>query len=187
MDDKTSCVCFFGGDPTPQVIHALWVARKALKEARGRVLRICWETNGGVALPLLDQMARVSMASGGCIKVDLKAWSEGVHFALCGVSNRGTLENFRRLAKYQGERPDPHFLVASTLLVPGYVDSFEVRNLARFIASLSPSIPYTLLAFHPDFRMGDLHSTSRQHALECLEAAKAEGVQNVHLGNVHLL
>ena len=187
VDKRTSCICFFGGDPTPQVIYALRAARRALEENEGRVLRICWETNGGVSPSLLDQMARISLLSGGCIKVDLKTWSEEVNVALCGTSNRRTLENFRRLGDFYKERGEPPFLIASTLLLPGYVDTYEVRQLARFIASLDPSIPYTLLAFHPDFRMWDLPSTSRQYAMECLEVAEKEGLVNVHLGNVHLL
>jgi len=135
----------------------------------------------------MEQMARVSLTSGGCIKVDLKAWSEEVNIALCGVSNRRTLENFRRLAAFHKERRNPPFLIASTLLVPGYVDQQEVGNIARFIASLDPSIPYTLLAFHPDFRMWDLPPTSREHATQSLKIAQEEGLKNVHLGNVHLL
>jgi len=159
----------------------------ALQENAGRVLRICWETNGGASPPLIDQMARVSLSSGGCIKVDLKAWNEEVNLALCGVSNKQTLENFRRLAAFHTERKEPPFLIASTLLVPGYVDVQEVRGLARFIASLDPTIPYTLLAFHPDFRMDDLPPTSRGHATQCLEAAQGEGLANVNVGNLHLL
>jgi pyruvate formate lyase activating enzyme len=187
VDDKTSCICFFGGDPTPQVIHALRASRMALQENKDRVLRICWETNGGAAPSLIDQMARISLTSGGCIKVDLKAYSEEVNLALCGCSNKQTLENFRRLAALSLERKEPPFLIASTLLVPGYVDIHEVQGLARFIVSLDPAIPYTLLAFHPDFQMDDLPPTSREHATQCLEAAQEAGLTNVNLGNLHLL
>lgn len=136
---------------------------------------------------LLEQAAELSLTSGGCIKFDLKAWSEELHIALCGVSNRRTLENFRRLVHYVKKRPSPPFLVASTLLVPGYIDKEEVANIAGFIASLDPGIPYALLAFHPQFMMDDLPPTSRRHAEECLEAARAKGLTNVRLGNIHLL
>ena len=187
VDKKTSCICHFGGDPTPQVIHALRASRLALQEHSGRVLRICWETNGGASTSLMDQMAKVSLTSGGCIKVDLKAWNKEVNVALCGVSNEQTLENFRRLATFRKERKEPPFLIASTLLVPGYVDIYEIKGLARFIASLDPAIPYTLLAFHPDFKMDDLPSTSREHATQCLKVAQDEGLTNVNVGNLHLL
>ncbi|NWF77313.1 MAG: radical SAM protein [Chloroflexi bacterium] len=187
VDDRTSCICYFGGDPTPQLPHSLRVARLALQKKRGRILRICWETNGSTHPALLKQAAEIALDSGGCIKFDLKAWDEGLHIALCGISNKRTLENFQLLAEYAQKRPKPPLLVASTLLVPGYVDGQEVSNLARFISSLSPEIPYSLLAFAPQFMMRDLPTTSRRHAEECLAEAQAQGLKRVRLGNVHLL
>lgn len=187
VDGRTSCICYFGGDPSPQMTHSLRVSRLALQSKKGRILRICWETNGSMHPALLKQAAGIALDSGGCIKVDLKAWDEGLHIALCGVSNKRTLENFQFLAEYSGKRTSPPLLVASTLLVPGYVDRKEVSHLARFIASLNPDIPYSLLAFAPQFMMRDLPTTSRRHAQECLAEAKAQGLKRVNIGNVHLL
>ena len=187
VDEQTACICYFGGDPTPQLPHALRTSRLALERNRGRILRICWETNGSMHPSLLRQAAELSLQSGGCIMFDLKAWSEGLHIALCGVSNKRTLENFQLLAEYARERPSPPFLVASTLLVPGYIDKREISQIAQFISSLNPDIPYSLLAFYPQFMMRDLPTTSRQHAEECLAAAKAQGLKRVRIGNVHLL
>ncbi len=132
-------------------------------------------------------MARLSLESGGCIKFDIKAWDDGIHHALCGVSNKKTLENFRWLSQFISQRPDPPFLVASTLLVPGYVDVAEVSKIAHFIADLDPEIPYRLLAFHPEFMLTDLPRTSRSHALRCREAAEKAGLKRISVGNVHLL
>jgi pyruvate formate lyase activating enzyme len=187
VDDHTACICFFGGDPTPQLPHAIYASRLALERKQGRILRICWETNGSMHPALLKQMAELSLNSGGCIKFDLKAWSESIHIALCGVSNKRTLDNFRFLAGYIKRRPSPPLLVASTLLVPGYVGKEEVAGIGAFISSLDPDIPYALLAFHPDFLMTDLPATSRHQAMECLEAARAAGLSRVRLGNIHLL
>jgi pyruvate formate lyase activating enzyme len=136
---------------------------------------------------LLRQMVELSLNSGGCIKFDLKAWSEPIHIALCDVSNKRTLDNFRLLAGYTRLRPSPPLLVASTLLIPGYVGKEEVARIAGFISSLDPDIPYALLAFHPDFLMTDLPVTSRCQATECLDAARAVGLSRVRLGNIHLL
>ncbi|MEM2869616.1 MAG: radical SAM protein [Thermoplasmata archaeon] len=185
VDEKTSCICYFGGDPTPQMPHALAASRIALESARG-ILRICWETNGSMSPALLKKAAELSLRTGGTIKFDLKAWDENLHIALCGVSNRRTLENFRTVASMAVERPEPPLLTASTLLVPGYIGVEEVDALARFIASLDPSIPYSLLAFHPDFEMSDLPTTSRDEAMGCLEAAKSH-LKRVRVGNLHLL
>ncbi len=187
VDDRTACICYFGGDPSPQLPHAIRASRLALEWNKSRILRICWETNGSMHPALLRQAAELSLNSGGCIKFDLKAWSEELHIALCGVSNKRTLENFKLLAQYVEKRPSPPFLVASTLLVPGYIDKEEISHIAAFISSLNTDIPYALLAFHPQFMMNDLPPTSRRHAKECLEVAKAQGLTNVRLGNIHLL
>ncbi|MBI3669750.1 MAG: radical SAM protein, partial [Acidobacteria bacterium] len=77
--------------------------------------------------------------------------------------------------------------VASTLLVPGYVDAAEVGRIARFIAELNPAIPYALLGFAPHFYMADLPHTSLRHAQAAEAAARAAGLTNVRIGNRYLL
>jgi pyruvate formate lyase activating enzyme len=72
-------------------------------------------------------------------------------------------------------------------LVPGYIDKEEVSQIAHFIFSLNPDIPYSLLAFSPQFMMQDLPTTSRRHAEECLKAAEEQGLKRVRIGNIHLL
>jgi pyruvate formate lyase activating enzyme len=187
VDDRTSCICYFGGDPTPQIVHAIETSKQALDKNKGRILRICWETNGAMKFSFLQKMADLSLKSGGCIKFDLKAYNENLNIALCGVTNKRTLGNFKKLAEISKTRPDPPFLVASTLLVPGYVDKEEISQIAKFIASLDKDIPYALLGFHPQFCMTDLPTTSRKHAEECRLTAEKEGLHNVRIGNTHLL
>jgi pyruvate formate lyase activating enzyme len=136
---------------------------------------------------MADQMVELSLQSGGCIKFDLKAWNGNLHRSLTGSSNKQTLQNFRRIATHIPHRPEPPLLIASTLLVPGYVDAQELGKLAAFIASCDPAIPYSLLGFHPHFYMHDLPRTSVGHAEEAAAAAQAEGLRNVRVGNRHLL
>ncbi len=186
LEPSTSCICFFGGDPSSQILHALATSYEVLRKRRD-ILRICWETNGNMSRKLLEQVIQISLTTGGTIKFDLKAWNPRLHRALCGVDNRTTLSNFHYASHFMGERQDPPLLVASTLLIPGYIDPQEVADIARFIASCNPAIPYSLLAFHPQHLMEDLPPTPRQWAMECLEAAQKEGLENVHLGNIHLL
>jgi pyruvate formate lyase activating enzyme len=186
-DEKTSCICYFGGDPTPQLPFALRASKLALEKNRGRLLRICWEINGSMGSGFLDGMIDLSLNSGGCIKFDLKAWDENLHIALTGISNKRTLENFSKVAKRIKTRPEPPLLIASTLLVPGYIDEDEVGSIARYVASIGPEIPYSLLAFYPHFYMSDLPLTSRELSERCLEAAQGAGLRNVRIGNVKLL
>jgi pyruvate formate lyase activating enzyme len=186
---RTACICYFGGDPTPQLPHALAAARLASGVARkaGRRLRVCWETNGAMQQAWLKPLVESSLDNGGVIKFDLKAFSEEIHLALCGVSNSQTLQNFAALAGRLSERPEVPLLCASTLLVPGYVDLEEIHGLARFIARLSPDIPYSLLGFHPQFYLQDLPVTSRDFAFQARKVAREAGVKQVNLGNLHLL
>ena len=187
VDERTSCICYFGGDPSPQMPFSLNAARQAREKTADRILRICWETNGSVNPDLLEQMLDIAIESGGCVKFDLKARDPSLHVALTGVTNQRTLENFTRAAEKIDRRPFPPLLIANTLLVPGYIDREEVAAIAGFIADLNPDIPYSLLAFHPQFLMSDMPVTSKTTANQCLQAARDSGLNNVRLGNVHLL
>jgi pyruvate formate lyase activating enzyme len=89
-----------------------------------------------------------------------------------------TLENFARVAEKFGKRPEVPLLVASTLLVPGYVDKEEVRRIAEFVASLNPAIPYSLLAFYPNCLMDDLPCTSSAHMETLPCGGKRSGPKN---------
>jgi pyruvate formate lyase activating enzyme len=165
------------------MLHALRAADKLAEKG----VAVCWETAGTSNPRLLDRAVTLSLETGGCIKFDLKAHDEALHLALTGASNQRTLENFTRAARRFSERPDPPLVIASTLLVPGYVDPPEVAQIAKFIAGLDPNIPYALLAFAPHFYMQDLPRTSFHHAEAAEEAARAAGLTNVRIGNRHLL
>ncbi|MDH5532731.1 MAG: radical SAM protein [Candidatus Bathyarchaeota archaeon] len=188
-DAHVSCICFFGGDPSAQMPHALKTSRLALEKAKNekRLLRICWETNGYWKKEFALKAAELSLNSGGNIKFDLKTWDENLNKALCGVSNAPTLQNFRTIGeKFFKGRSELPVLTASTLLIPGYVDLEEVRSLASFIAEIDPEIPYTLLAFYPQYVLTDLPTTSRELAYKCRDVAE-EHLKNVRIGNIHLL
>lgn len=187
VDRTTACVCYFGGDPAPQLPFSLRAAKQAIEDNKERILRICWETNGSMHERLLDRMVDTALVSGGCIKFDLKAWDASLHIALTGVTNKQTVRNFKRAGKRFRERTLPPLLIASTLLVPGYIDEEEIRRIAGFIASVDSGIPYTLLAFHPQFYMSDMPLTTREQGYRLLSTAKAEGLERVKIGNLHLL
>lgn len=187
VNEKTACICYFGGDPTPQLPFSLKVSELAVKKNPDRILRVCWETNGSMNPRLLDQMMEIALNSGGCVKFDLKAWDESLHRVLTGFSNQRTQNNFKRAAEKIHLRPIPPPLVASTLLVPGYIDAEEIYKISKYIASLNPDIPYSLLAFHPQFLMSDMALTPKALADDCLKSAKDAGLKRVRLGNAHLL
>lgn len=185
----TTCICFFGGDPAAQIQHSNVVGKLAREKAQeeNRILRICWETNGSAHPKYLKESAKIALESGGCIKVDLKTFDEPLNQALCGSSNKFTLKNVRLIGELAKTRPEVPLLVTSTLLIPGYVDVNQVRKIAKFLVSIDPSIPYSLLGFYPTFVMDDLPTTSKEQAERCFQAAKEEGLERLSIGNKHLL
>ncbi len=187
VDRMTSCICYFGGDPSPQLLHSIHASRLAIVRKNKKILRICWETNGTMNSRFLEEILEIAMETGGCVKFDLKTYNESMNVALCGRSNDQTKRNFILAAEWMKKRKDPPLVVASTLLVPGYIERDEVFQIAQFVADIDSNIPYALLGFHPHFHFRDMPVTSRRHAEECRQAAQNAGLRNVRIGNVHLL
>jgi len=189
VNDKVICICYFGGDPSSQAIHSILTSKYAIKEAKknNRILRICWETNGSSNPKIIEKMAEIAIESGGIIKFDLKCFNENLNKVLCGVSNKQTYQNFKFLGEKFDERPEVPLIIASTLLVPGYIDIEEVDKISKFIANINPNIPYRLLGFYPHHLLNDLPRTSLSHSQRCLKIAKKNGLKNVSIGNIHLL
>ncbi len=185
-NEQISCMCFFGGSPEPQLPFALKASKRAL-ELKKKILRICWEWNGCGNSSLVRKAAQYSLKTGGNIKFDLKAATPSLSLAVSGVDNTKAFENFEMIAKeFYNERPNLPLLMASTLLVPGYVSAAEVEQIALFISEINPDIPYSLLAFYPAFKMMDLPPTSKTQASECYHIAK-KYLNRVNVGNLHIL
>lgn len=193
VNHKTTCVCYFGGDPGPYITFLIEASRRMINRAKEiglRVFRICWETNGLQNPVLFKKAVELSLETGGIVKVDFKAWSPEVYKALTGVEPSHVdliKRNIIYVAEKTYERVEPPLLVVSTLLVPGYVDEYEVDCMTRFVAELNPEIPYVFLGFHPDFELMDLPRTSRKHVAKAVEIARRNGLKNVYVGNEWLL
>ena len=181
-DERTACVCYFGGDPSCNPRHSLSVSEILFERWS---LRVCYETNGNMSGRWFDQTVSMVKRAGGTLKFDLKAATPALYSALTGVSNQQVLRNFQRAASLMDENENS--LVASILLIPGYLDLRELRRLFGFISSCDARIPTALLGFYPRHLMADLPKTSRAHAQAAYEAAKEVGLENVRVGNLGLL
>ena len=182
-DDYTACVCFFGGDPACNPEHSVRTS-KLLNE--NRQITVCYETNGNISKKWLGKITEIIELSGGTLKFDLKAHTPQIYETLTGISNAAILRNFESIAVSKRDR-EGEFLVASILLVPGYIDIKEVGKLCLFIADVDPTIPTALLGFSPHHAMSDLPRTSKAHAQAALSTAKDVGLENVRIGNLGLL
>jgi pyruvate formate lyase activating enzyme len=182
-DDYTACVCYFGGDPACNPEHSLKTS-ELLNEDKH--VRVCYETNGNISKKWLDRITSIIAKTGGTFKFDIKAVSPELYRTLTGVSNSVMLQNFKELSTMKRDRQG-EFLVASILLVPGYVNIPEVKKICSFISENDPTIPTALLGFSPHHAMRDLPRTSSAHAQAALETANDEGLTNVRVGNLGLL
>jgi pyruvate formate lyase activating enzyme len=184
-DPATGCICYFGGDPTPFAWHSIEVSKQVLEKRKK--FRICWETNGSVSPQIMRRWIQYSLETNGCIKIDFKTFSEELNIALCGSSNTNTKENIKQVAAYMSKREKPPVLIVSTLLIPGYIDTYEIEQMAQFLSSINKKIPWSFLGFYPHFYFHDMPCTSRKFVETALTIAKNYGIENTHVGNVHLL
>ncbi|MFN4227999.1 MAG: radical SAM protein [Candidatus Ratteibacteria bacterium] len=176
------CVCFFGGSPEPQLPFVIKFSEEILIK---RKIRICFEWNGCGNEIFVRKIGEIALKSKGIIKFDLKAFDENLNIVLTGLSNKKTLENFKIIGGLL-KKADYPLLTATTLLVPGYIDEIEIEKIAKFISTLNPEIPYSLLIFYPEFYMNDLPITPKETVFKCYETAK-KYLKNVNIGNLHLL
>jgi pyruvate formate lyase activating enzyme len=111
-------------------------------------------------------------------KVDLKGFRDRPYREL-----GGTLERVTWTIRALHEKG--FWVEVVTLIVPGFNDSpEELRDVARFLASVSSDIPWHVTAFHPDYKFGDRSSTSVRTLLRAAEIGREEGLHFVYAGNL---
>ena len=60
----------------------------------------------------------------------------------------------------------------------------DLENIARLLNAVDRNIPFTLLAFFPEYKMKDFASPNVAQMVEAYQRVKAVGLTNVRLGNV---
>ena len=113
--------------------------------------------------------------------IDIKAFSGKFYRDICGAKLAPVLETVQRLHGLGV------WLEITTLIIPGLNDSAEeLRGLAKFIAGLSPDIPWHLSAFHPAYKLMDVPRTPVAALLRARDIGQSAGLRYVYLGNVLL-
>ena len=73
----------------------------------------------------------------------------------------------------------------TTLIIPGLNDSpEELRDIARFVKSVSPTIPWHVTAFYPTYKMLDREPTPVGTLRKAREIGLEEGLHYVYEGNI---
>ena len=155
------------------LITSEW-AVAVFREAKAAGLVCSYVSNGNGTPEVLDYIRPyVSL-----YKVDLKSFRDR-HYRELG----GTLERVLWTIRSLHERGI--WVEIVTLLVPGFNDSDEeLTDIARFLVSVSPDIPWHVTAFHKDYKMTGPEDTSVHTLLRAAETGAREGLRFVYAGNI---
>jgi pyruvate formate lyase activating enzyme len=155
------------------LITSEWAAA-VFREAKARGLICAYISNGNGTEQVLEYIRPwVTL-----YKVDLKSFRDRSYRALGGTL-RNVLDTIVLLVR------KGFWLEIVTLLVPGFNDSDEeVRDVARFLAGVSPDIPWHVTAFHKDYKMTDPDDTDASTLLRAAVIGREEGLRYVYAGNL---
>ncbi len=154
------------------LITSEW-AREIFHAAKERGFLTAYVSNGNGTPEVLDYLKPYI----DLYKVDLKSFRDQ-HYRELG----GLLENV--LATIKGIKARGIWLEVVTLIIPNFNDSQEeLQEMAEFLVSLDPFIPWHVTAFHPDYKMQDRGRTAIDTLISAAELGKAAGLKYVYAGN----
>ncbi len=155
------------------LITSEW-AVKIFRAAKEAGLKCAYVSNGNNTPEVMEYLRPYLDA----YKVDLKCMSDKNYRSLGGVLQH-TLDGIRRA------RDAGLWVEVVTLVIPGFNDSNEeLWDAARFLAGLSPDIPWHVTAFHKDYKMTENGDTDARTLLRAAEIGREAGLHYVYAGNL---
>ena len=150
-------------------------AHETAKLAAAAGIRNIWVSNGFFSREAL-KTARPYLHA---MNIDLKAFSNEFYKKRCGARVEPVLENIKAV------HAAGIWLEITTLIIPGENDSEqELGQIARFIAAISPDIPWHITAFHPDYKLLDKPATPASILARGRKLGLGAGLRYVYTGNV---
>ncbi|MCS7311556.1 MAG: AmmeMemoRadiSam system radical SAM enzyme [Acidobacteria bacterium] len=144
------------------------------QRAKERGFRTGYVSNGNATREVLEFLRPWT----DLYKIDLKSFRDRNYRKLGGRLD-SVLETIR-MAVEMG-----FWVEVVTLVVPGFNDSpEELRDIARFLVSVSPDIPWHVTAFHKDYKMTDPDNTSPETLIRTARIGYEEGLHYVYAGNL---
>jgi pyruvate formate lyase activating enzyme len=166
-------VAFTGGDVTCCPEFYGECARLIKQNTK---LWVLIETNGyGLTPQNLDYLKETGADA---FWLDIKAYDPDKHKWLTGCSND-------RILKLPEEMIKRGFVLeVLSLYIPGLVETDDLEKIAGLLARVDTGIPFTILAFFPEYRMKDYPKPSVRQMVEAYQRTKAAGLKNIRLGNL---
>jgi pyruvate formate lyase activating enzyme len=142
--------------------------------AKARGLRTAYVSNGNATREVLEYLRPwVDL-----YKVDLKSFRDRNYRKLGGRLD-SVLDTICMLVEMG------FWVEVVTLVVPGFNDSDEeLRDIVRFLVSVSPDIPWHVTAFHKDYKMTDPDNTPPETLIRAARIGYEEGLRYVYAGNL---
>jgi len=158
-------------EPTIYLEYALDVAKLASEEGLLNV----FVTNGYMTEEALEEFHPHLDAA----NVDLKAATDEFYRKICGARIEPVKNSIRKM------RSLGVWVEVTTLIIPGLNDEPEgLKEIARFILSVGPEIPWHVSAFHPTYRLMDRPRTAAQTLRAARQIGLSEGLKYVYCGNI---
>ncbi len=155
------------------LITSEW-ARGVFEAARQAGMLCAYVSNGNATPEVLEYLRPWVTA----YKIDLKTMRDRAYRSLGGVLDH-VLETIRRTHELG------FWVEVVTLVIPGFNDGTdELMDAARYLASISPEIPWHVTAFHPDYRMIDPPNTAASALIRAAEIGQEAGLRFVYAGNL---
>jgi pyruvate formate lyase activating enzyme len=165
-------IAYTYNEPTVFFEYTLDTAKLAVEYE----IRNVYVSNGFQTLEAIDAIAPYLHA----INVDLKSFNDTFYRETCSGRLKPVLRNIEYLV-HQTET----WVEVTTLVVPGMNDSeTELRDIAQFLASVSPDLPWHISAFHPDYQVQDRPATPRQSLERAYAIGIDAGLHYVYVGNL---
>lgn len=115
------------------------------------------------------------------INIDLKGFDDRYYLKVCGARVAPVCASIERFVD-RGVWTE-----VSTLLAPGHNDTeAEIRAAARFLAGVSPDIPWHLVGLQPDYRMRDVAPTPPETLERAREIGREAGLRYVYIANAQV-
>lgn len=166
-------VAFTGGDMTCRPAFYGECARLIKQDTQ---LWVLIETNGyGLTPKNLDYLKTAGVDA---FWLDIKAFDGDAHQWLTGCPNAEILKLPDEIIR-RG-----FVLEILSLYIPGVVEADQLEQIGKMLARLDPGIPFTLLAFFPEYRMKDVPPPTAAEMVGAYQRLKSTGLKNIRLGNL---
>lgn len=155
------------------LITSEW-AVEIFKGAKQHGLKTAYISNGNANPRIIEELKPWL----DCFKVDLKTFQDK-NYRKLGGNLKIVLDTIRQLYE------KGFWVELVTLIVPGFNDDKkELQEMAEFIRSVSPDIPWHVTSFHGDYKMQSTASPTAGQLIQAVEAGYQTGLHYVYAGNI---